>query len=392
MNSVEILERLAGFATVSRDSNLDLIEFVREFLAARGVDCRLYVDASGRKANLYASIGPADRGGVLLSGHTDVVPVDGQSWSCDPFRLQQRGAQLFARGAADMKGFLACALRAADRASARPLSLPLQLAFSHDEEVGCLGVRSLLADMEHWTHRPRFCIVGEPTLLRTAVGHKGKTALRATCHGRAAHSACPDQGVNAIHMASELIARIRRLQAGIEASGARDPAYQVPYTTLHVGTIRGGSALNIVPACCEMELEIRHLPTDDPAALVAAIRADADAIAEFVAQSSADSRAESLRGQTAIRIELDQIQEYPGLDTPADSDVVQLVAALTGHRDPIKVGFGSEAGLFSGRVGIPTVLCGPGSIDQAHKADEFVAIDQLQRCDAMMDALLERLS
>ena len=380
MNSVQILDRLIGFPTVSRESNLALIEYVRDFLAERGVEARLYSDAAGRKANLYASIGPSDRGGVLLSGHTDVVPVDGQNWGSNPFRLQERGARLFARGAADMKGFLACALRAAHRATARPLWLPLQLAFSYDEEVGCLGVRSLIEDMAHWTHRPRFCIVGEPTMLRTAVGHKGKTALKATCHGRAAHSASPTLGVNAIHMASDLIDKVRRRQASIEHTGMRDPGYDVPYTTLHVGVIHGGTALNIVPARCEFELEIRNLPADDPAALVAGIRADAAAIAE------------SIHGDTDTRIDIELMHDYPGLETPPDCEVVELAAALTGNRDRIKVGFGSEGGLFSARLGIPTVVCGPGSIDQAHKPDEFVAIDQLQRCDAMMDSLLDRLA
>src|SRR3984885_3705671 len=280
MNSVQILDQLVGFATVSRDSNLTLIEFVRHFLATRGVESKLYMDRDGRKANLYASIGPADRGGVLLSGHTDVVPTDGQQWTSSPFRLQERGGRLFARGAADMKGFIACALRAADRATARPLWLPLQLAFSYDEEVGCLGVRSLIGEMAGCAHRPRFCIVGEPTLLRTAVGHKGKTALKATCHGRAAHSAAPGHGINAIHMASDLIDRIRRRQSSIELSGPCDPAYDVPYTTLHVGMIQGGAALNIVPERCEIEFEIRNLPADDPAALVGAIRADAAAVTD----------------------------------------------------------------------------------------------------------------
>jgi acetylornithine deacetylase len=380
MNSIQILDRLIGFPTVSRDSNLALIEYVRDFLATRGIESKLYLDADGRKANLYACIGPAERGGVLLSGHTDVVPVDGQQWASNPFRLQERAGLLYARGAADMKGFLACALRAADRARSRPLWLPLQLAFSYDEEVGCLGVRSMIDDMAGWTHRPRFCIVGEPTLLRTAVGHKGKTALKATCHGRAAHSAAPARGVNAIHMASDLIDRIRRRQQAIESSGARDPAYEVPYTTLHVGVIHGGNALNIVPARCELEFEIRNLPTDDPAALVTAIRADAAAVAA------------SMHGDADTRIDLELMHEYPGLETPADAEVIKLATALTSNHERIKVGFGSEGGLFSGRLQIPTVVCGPGSIDQAHKPDEFVAIDQLQRCDAMMDALLDRLA
>lgn len=379
MNSAQILDRLISFPTVSRDSNLALIEYVRDFLASRGVASRLYLDSAGRKANLYASIGPTEQAGILLSGHTDVVPVDGQKWSSAPFRLQQRGELLYARGAADMKGFLACALRAADRAIGRPLRLPLQLAFSYDEEVGCLGVRSLIEDMAVWSHRPKFCIVGEPTLLRPAVGHKGKTALKAICHGRAAHSACPDRGVNAIHMATDLIDKIRLRQASIAQTGPRDCAYEVPYTTLHVGVIDGGTVLNIVPDRCEIEFEIRNLPTDDPAVLVSAMRADAAAVTE------------AMSGDADTRIELELSNEYPALDTPPDSEVAELAAALTGNRERIKVGFGSEAGLFSGRLGIPTVVCGPGSIDQAHRPDEFVAMDQLLRCDAMMDALLDRL-
>jgi acetylornithine deacetylase len=380
MNSAQILDRLISFPTVSRDSNLPLIEYVRDFLAARGVASRLYLDSAGGKANLYASIGPAEQAGILLSGHTDVVPVDGQKWSSAPFHLQQRGDLLYARGAADMKGFLACALRAADRATVRPLRLPLQLAFSYDEEVGCLGVRSLIEDMALWSHRPRFCIVGEPTLLRTAVGHKGKSALRAICHGRAAHSARPDHGVNAIHMATDLINKLRQRQAGIAQAGSRDNAYEVPYTTVHVGVIAGGTALNIVPERCEFEFEIRNLPGDDPALLVSAMRADAHAVAA------------SMAGDAATRIELELSNEYPALDTAPDAEVVELAVALTGNRERIKVGFGSEAGLFSSLLGVPTVVCGPGSIDQAHRPDEFIAMDQLLRCDAMMDALLERLT
>jgi acetylornithine deacetylase len=376
MNSAQILERLVSFPTVSRDSNLSLIEFVREFLTSCGASTRIYMDAGGRKANLYASIGPSERPGILLSGHTDVVPVDGQKWSTDPFELRERGERLYARGSADMKGFLACALRAARRAAQAPLRMPLQLAFSYDEEIGCLGVRSLIDDMADWSHLPRFCIVGEPTLLRPAVGHKGKTAFRATCHGRAAHSANPALGVNAIHMAADFIGRIRERQADIAQSGARDPAYEVPYTTLHVGVIQGGTVLNIVPSRCELEFEFRNIPNDDAPRLTASLRADAAAIAE--------------RCGTAI--DLDINHEYPALDTPPNAEVVELAGELTGHRETIKVGYGSEAGLFSGRLGIPTVVCGPGSIDQAHKPDEFVALDQLQACDAMMDALIARLS
>ena len=380
MNSEQILERLVGFPTVSRDSNLELIEYVRNLLASCGVRAKLYGDDSGRKANLYAVIGPRDRGGVLLSGHTDVVPVDGQRWSSDPFRLTERGGRLFGRGAADMKGFIACALRAAQLATERELRIPLQLALSYDEEIGCVGVRSLIDDMATWAHRPQFCIVGEPTLLRAAVGHKGKTALAASCRGHAAHSASPGRGVNAIYMAAELIEKIRARQSGIEAGGARDDAYEVPYTTLHVGVMHGGTVLNIVPAKCDLEFEIRNLPKDDASQIVAGMREDAAAIARSVRRDDAD-----------VGIDFEVTNEYPPLDTPPDSEVVALVAALTGQHERIKVGFGSEGGLFSERLGIPTVVCGPGSIDQAHKSDEFIDRDQLRRCDAMMDALLDRL-
>jgi len=380
MNSVEILERLVSFPTVSRDTNLGLIDYVKEYLAARGTGARLYMDASGAKANLFASVGPADRGGVLLSGHTDVVPVDGQRWSTAPFELRAKGERLYARGSADMKGFLACALRAVDRASARELKVPLQLAFSYDEEIGCVGVHSLIEDMQRWSFRPRLCIVGEPTMLTPAVGHKGKTALKATCRGRAAHSSRPAEGVNAIYMASGLIERLRLRQRELAASGAHDPAYEVPHTTLHVGVIQGGTALNIVPTCCELELEFRNLPADDPAGLMKAIRADAQAVVE------------SMQGDADTGIDIEPVYQYPALETPADSEVVGLAAALTGNRERIKVSFGTEGGLFSERLGIPTVVCGPGSIEQAHKPDEFVTRDQLARCDAMLDALIERLA
>jgi acetylornithine deacetylase len=287
---------------------------------------------------------------------------------------------LFARGAADMKGFIACALRAARLAAERELRIPLQLALSYDEEIGCVGVRSLIDDMATWTHRPQFCIVGEPTMLRPAVGHKGKTALAAVCRGRAAHSASPGRGVNAIYMAADFIDKIRDRQTDISADGVRDDGYEVPYTTLHVGVVRGGTVCNIVPSQCDLEFEIRNLPKDDASRIVAGMRADAAAISRSVQRDGVD-----------VGIEVEVTNEYPPLDTPPDAEVVALVAALTGEHERIKVGFGSEGGLFSERLGIPTVVCGPGSIDQAHKPDEFIDRDQLDRCDAMMDALLERL-
>jgi len=381
MESLELLERLISFPTVSRDSNLELINFIRDYLAAQGIQSRLYVDASGVKANLFATIGPADRGGVLLSGHTDVVPVDGQVWMTDPFTMTKRNGRAYGRGTADMKGFIACALAAARRAARLSLAAPLHLAFSYDEEVGCLGVRSLIDSMEGWVIRPRFCIVGEPTLLQTAIGHKGKLALSCVCSGHAAHSSNPDRGINAIHLANDLIARLRERQDQIVQHGTRDPDYDVPYTSLHVGVIRGGTALNIVPDHCELAFEIRHLAADAPSSIVDGLREDAARIVDR-------SRRREI---PAGRIDLDITNEYPGLDTPVDHELVSLVAELTGLPGTIKVAFGTEGGLFSGRLNIPTVVCGPGSVDQAHKPNEFVEIEQLRRCDAILDALLVRL-
>jgi len=381
MNSLQILDRLVSYPTVSRDSNLGLIGFVSEFLSSHGVESRLYPDSKGLKANLYASVGQSGAGGVLLSGHSDVVAVDGQTWISDPFRLREDAGRLYARGAADMKGFLACAVAAMARASLRSLRLPLHLAVSYDEEVGCLGVRSLIDDMKSWTHLPRVCIVGEPTLLRIAIGHKGKVALRATCRGVAAHSARPDRGQNAIHLGADLVRMIRVRQATIASAGPRDSEYEVPYTTLHVGTIHGGAQLNIVPDHCDLELEIRNIAADDTALHIDGLREDARKIA-FAASKSGP----------AADIGLEVIHEYPGLDTPEDSEIVDLVAGLTGDRQCTKVGFGSEGGLFSQRLKIPTVVCGPGSIEQAHKPDEYLATDQLSRCDRMMDALIDYLA
>jgi acetylornithine deacetylase len=376
VNTPELLDTLIAFPTVSRDSNLDLIEFVRVFLAARGVASELFMDAGGRKANLFPTIGPKDHGGIMLSGHTDVVPVDGQDWSSDPFRMIERNGSLYGRGTADMKGFIASALAAAERATRRALRSPLHLALSYDEEVGCVGVRSMIKAMRQWDVRPRLCIVGEPTMLLPAIGHKGNTALQAVCSGYAVHSALAPQGTNAIHLAADFIQRLRALQREIEHSGTHDDDFDVPYTTLHVGLIHGGIARNIVPDHCELELEIRNLPGQSAHLLVESLRREA-------AELSHSPRA---------AIELTVTNEYPPLSTPRDAEIVALVSAATGEQGRIKVAFGSEAGLFSSQLGIPSVVCGPGSINDAHRADEFVSLEQLGRCDAMLSAVLDTLS
>ncbi len=380
MNSTEILERLIGFPTVSSEPNIALMHWVRDLLAGAGVEARLIPEPSGKKANLYATIG-GEGAGVMLSSHTDVVPVEGQAWSRDPFRLAAEGGRLYGRGAADMKGFVACALAAALKAARRELKAPLHLALSYDEEVGCLGVRSLIEMLEAAPVRPAFCIVGEPTAMQVATGHKGKVALRATCTGREGHSALAPLALNALHLGADFLNAVRDLQAEIAAGGRRDGDYDVAYTTLHVGKMQGGVQVNIVPNHCVLDFEIRSLAEDDPAALIARLEAAAAAIVAPLRDSFPEA---------AIRVE--RLWDYPGLGTPSDAKVVNFVKGLTGANGTIKVAFGTEGGLFSSRLGIPTVICGPGSMAQGHKPDEYVSEEQMARCEAMLDRLVEWLA
>jgi acetylornithine deacetylase len=278
-----------------------------------------------------------------------------------------------------MKGFLACALSGALAAAGKPLARPLHLAFSYDEEVGCLGVRDMLPLIGSIAP-PLCCIVGEPTSMKVATGHKGKVFAHATCRGRSAHTAFAPEAVNAIHLACDLIQVLRDLQARLQASGARDPDYNIPYTTVHAGRIRGGEALNIVPDRCDLDFEIRHLAADDPRALMREIGDAAEAIG---------TRYRDRAPEAGIAVEI--VNDYPGLDTPVDADVVAFIRSLTGENDTFKVAFGTEGGLFHDHAQVPTVICGPGSMDQGHKPDEFVTREQLARCDAMMEKLVERL-
>lgn len=381
MDSVAWLDRLIAFPTVSRDPNTELIACLRDALERIGARVRLVGNADGSKANLFASLGPMGDGGVLLSGHTDVVPVDGQMWRSDPFRMVERDGRLFGRGAADMKGFIACALVAAGHAARRRLREPLHLAFSYDEEVGCLGVRSLLDVLAADGPRPALAIVGEPTAMQVANGHKGKIAARATCCGVAGHSARAPLALNAIHLAADLLGRLRARQQEIAAHGTRDEAYDVPYTTLHAGRINGGVALNIVPDACTLDFEIRALAGDNASDILAAIAGDAAALSAEAQRRFPDS---------GIRVEV--TNTYPGLDTPANGEAFALVRALAGAGAPVKVAYGTEGGLFHRRLGMPVLVCGPGDMAQGHIPDEFIARDQLARCDAMLATLVERLA
>ena len=379
--SISYLEKLIAFPTVSRDSNLELIAYVREVLQNLGIASTLVHNEEGTKANLWTTIGPSDIPGVALSAHTDVVPVEGQNWSSDPFTCVNRDGNFYGRGTADMKGFIACCLTMAELAVTRTLKAPIHFAFSYDEEIGCIGVRRLLDMLKTLPIRPRFCIVGEPTMLQVVTAHKGKLGYRVTAHGLEAHSSLAPIGVNAIYMVCDLIAEIRRIQADIAAHGARDGDYEVAYTTLHVGKIIGGVAMNIVPNLASFDFEIRYLPEDDGVALASRIQAAAEIIADGFRKVYPEAN-----------FTFTDLQSYPALDIPVDSEVVNFVRTLTGGNSTGKITFGTEGGLFQKELGIPAVVCGPGNIAVAHKPDEYVSAEQMRLCDDMLVRLVDNLS
>ncbi len=381
--SESLLDSLISFPTVSRDSNLAMIEFVRSYLDNLGIESALTHNDERTKANLYAVFGPGKEGGVMLSGHTDVVPVEGQDWTREPFRMSLEDGRLYGRGATDMKGFIASVLAMVDEAVKRDLKHPIHLAFSYDEEIGCVGVRRMIDMLESALEHPGFCIVGEPTSLRVAVAHKGKVGAICRCHGVEAHSALADSGLNAIYLAAEMINGIRDLQARIELEHERDDQFSVPWTTLHVGTIHGGTALNIIPNMCEFRFEIRNLKSDDPMEIMSKIRDHADQV-----------KARYTDDFPQADIEIEIFNEYPALDTSPSEEVVDYVRSLLepGSSAPIKIDFGTEGGLFRTRLGIPTVVCGPGSMRQGHKPDEFLLQSELERCDLFLARLLDDMT
>ncbi|CAN1601207.1 acetylornithine deacetylase [Pseudomonas sp. B21-028] len=380
LRSRALLARLVGFATVSRDSNLALIGFVRDYLHGLGVACELVYNPERTKANLLASIGPSVPGGVVLSGHTDVVPVDGQAWTVEPFCLSEADGKLFGRGTADMKGFLASVLAAVPMFLSSPLRRPVHLAFSYDEEVGCLGVRGLLEVLPQRIEQPALCLIGEPTGLQPVLGHKGKLAMRCHVKGAACHSAYAPSGVNAIEQAARLIGRLSQIGAGLAEPSRHDARFDPPYSTVQVGVIQGGTALNIVPADCRFDFEVRALPDFAPQAVVEQLRAYAEQLLPTMRAVQAD---------TAIHFE--HLSAYPGLATSPDSAAARLLARLCGNDAFGTVAFGTEGGLFH-QAGIATVICGPGSMEQGHKPDEYVSVEQMAACDRLMDRLANDLS
>lgn len=379
--ALEILKRLIAFDTVSSEPNMALIEYVRELLASKGIESLIVKDETGKKANLFASTGPRDVPGVLLSGHTDVVPAAGQAWTMPPFQATLRDGRIYGRGTCDMKGFIALAIDAMLNAADMALLRPLQLALSHDEEIGCVGVRRLLDVLHLAPVRPFLCVVGEPTLMQFAVGHKGKASYRTFCRGQEAHSSLAPQAVNAIHLASDFIAELRNSQKRIEQQGSRDEGYDIPYSTVHIGRIDGGKALNIVPNLCTMEFEYRNLPGDNPEVLLEQLRERADVLVR---------EAKQLSGVAAIEIEV--MNEYPALETHPSVEAVRMLHAFAEPGTQyIKVSYGTEGGLFAGRLNVPVVVCGPGSIEQAHKPDEFIDESQMDAGERFLHSLLGSL-
>lgn len=378
MNTLEHLERLVAFPSVSADSNLPIIDFIDSYLSDLGFKVARVMDGGGQKAGLLARIGAEVDGGVLLSAHTDVVPVAGQVWTREPFRLSREGGRVYGRGTTDMKGFLASALAGAARAARADLKRPYLLSLSYDEEVGCVGIRSMIDRVVPVLGRPAFCIIGEPTSMQVAIGHKGKGAYLATCRGVAGHSAMAPHFLNALHLAADFIGVLRAEQARLMAHGASDVAYDVACSTVHAGKMSGGIALNIVPDVATVAFEIRHLAAEPINSILDRIRS---AAADVVAAN----------GHPAAAIEIVETNLYPGLDTPVDADVVGAVSRLAGGTKTTKVAYGTEAGYFAS-IGIPTVVCGPGDMAQGHQPDEFIDVAQLDACDAMIDRLIGQLS
>lgn len=376
-SALDLVKQLVAFDTTSRGSNLSLIAFVQEMLEGAGARVRLTYNGDKTKANLFASFGPEGGGGYVLSGHTDVVPVDGQEWSSDPFRPEERGGKLYGRGTADMKGFIGTALSLLDEIKAAPLKRPIHFALSYDEEVGCAGVPGLLDDLAGAGIKPALAIIGEPTEMRVVGAHKSGAVIHTNCHGREGHSSAPDKGANAVMMAGEFVAHLQTL--GEELKQDRDAHFDPPYTTVQANMIEGGTAVNVLARDARVTWEYRALPDRDP-----------DAIVERAQQFASDTILPKYKTRVPeARIETRIHARYPGLVLDADSPALALAREISGANAVETVAYGTEAGLFQ-RAGIPAVVCGPGSIEQAHKADEFVALSELEACGKFLRRVIAR--
>ena len=376
-----ILAQLVSFNTISAKSNLDLINWVRDYLAGFGIASTLYEDRSGTKANLHAVIGPVENAGVVLSGHTDVVPVEGQDWHSDPFELRAHDDHLYARGTCDMKGFIACALAKVPDFVSANLKTPVHLAFSYDEEVGCLGVHDLAAGIAALPVKPKLCIVGEPTSMKLITGHKGICDFRCHVAGRESHSSLAPYAVNAVEAAAELVAYTRQMARRLSSEGPFNTQFDPPFTTMQTGMFHGGTAVNIVPNNCDVAFDIRALPGVDVEALMEEIRQHAFRVIE--------PRMKDIDPTTGFTFRT--AAQVSAFDIANDHPAVALVQSLSGSNATEKVSFATEAGIFHAH-GIPTVVCGPGSIAQAHKPNEFITREQMIACGHFLDRLCGKLA
>ena len=372
-----VLADLIAIDTTSSRSNLAFIDHVEDFL--RGVDCRMerIPGETPDKSNLWISIGPEDRPGYVLSGHSDTVSVEGQDWTGSPYRLRSANGRLYGRGTSDMKGFLAVCLAHVREMASAPLTRPIHLAISCDEEIGCRGVPSLLARVMARPNRPLGCFVGEPTNMNVVTGHKGKRAYKATVSGSWGHSSVAPRHVNAVEWAARLVDEIRKVGCRIATQWPQDPRYDIPHSTLLSSTIQGGTAVNIVPGSCTLEWEIRMIPADEDAR-----------VPEMIMEFARDKLVPLMQAKRDdAGIQFDETIAYPGLDMADEHPLVQLASRLSGKNELRRVAYGTEAGLFD-KSGIPAVVIGPGSIEQAHKADEYIEMSELVACGRFVSGLI----
>ncbi|HEX4369247.1 MAG TPA: acetylornithine deacetylase [Rhodopila sp.] len=380
MTTAELLERLVAFDTTSRNSNLKLIGFIRAYLDALGVPYRVSTDAAGEKANLHAIIGPQEAGGLALSGHVDTVPVDGQAWTGDPFALRRRDGKLFARGSCDMKGFVAACLSAVPDFQARKLVRPLHLFISFDEEVGCGGAKRLIQDLAESGLRPDLCVVGEPSGMKPILAHKGKLNVNVAVRGLTGHSSEPAKGVNAVQAAGEAIAWVAREARRLAAEGPFEDGFDPAHTTIHVGTVEGGTILNIIPEHAAFTMEWRPIPGDSPYRHLERMKAQ---IAETI-----EPAMKAVHPDCGFTYEIGL--EMPGMALQADHALATVVKHVVGSNSAGKVAYGTEGGFYE-NAGIPTIICGPGDIAQAHQPDEWIAESELDACDKFIRRLADRL-
>lgn len=373
MQAIEILEKLVAFPSVVGQANGAIVEWIRAYVARFTQEVTILPGPEGDRSNLFATIGPKNVPGYVLSGHMDVVPANEPEWSSNPFVLRTQGDRLYGRGTSDMKSFLAAALGALPQLASRQLSQPIHFAFSYDEEAGCRGVPHLIRRLPELCAKPEGAIIGEPSNMRAICAHKGKAAARVEIRGQSGHSSRPDQGLNAIHAMTEIltdaVAGAKRL-----ALGPFDPAFEPPYSSLQAGTIKGGQAVNIIPDLCAAEFEARAIPGVSPSALLAPIK----------------EKAESLRSR-GFQVNWEPMSEYPALSLASDAPLTQLLRELTRQQPLAAVSYGTEAGLYQG-AGIDAIICGPGDISRAHRPDEFIHGDELIACQSMIEALGARLS